>query len=458
MTTMTNAKTARSFPAYLPAGAVVTAICALGIFLRLLLSPLEGYGFDVGVNQGWAKSAVKLGLARSYSEQVDGNMLPNYPPLSLMVFASTGHLYQAFVSPEYDKGLVENRVFIKFPSILADIVTVVLLFLIVAKWKGKKAGYIAAAVYALHPAVIYDSAVWGQTDSLYTMFLVACVGALSMQWNAAAGALIALAFLTKTQAVILVPFVGFVLLMRGWKAIWQSALAAAVVAILILIPFVPDDGLGGIAKMYADSVGYYPTVASNAYNFWWALLSDSANNVTDNQLIFGVMPYRSAGLMLFSYAYLWVLSHAWKHRRDLASAEQAIPRLFFSSAVLAYAFFLFNTEMHERYLFPFVALAVPMLFLSRKSAWTYAGAGFLFFWNLLGVLPATAVDKAMYATFPALDVFFACMLTFLFPVFVGLRHQLPRKAQPHGIAAAIRKHALTAWSYAKAKTSAPRVP
>jgi len=443
--------------AFLPA-AIVTAICALGLFLRLILSPVEGYGFDIGVNQGWAKSAVQLGLAKSYSEQVDGNMLPNYPPLSLMVFASTGHLYQFFVSPEYDKSRVENRVFIKFPSILADIITVVLLFLIVAKWRGRKAGYIAAAVYALHPAVIYDSAVWGQTDSLYTMFLVACLGALSMQWNAAAGALIALAFLTKTQAIILIPLVAFVLLMRGWKATGKAALAAIVVTVLVLIPFISDGGLQGIVKMYMDSVGYYPTASFNAYNLWWALLSDSATGVTDNQLIFNVISYRNAGLVLFSYTYLWVLSHAWKHRKDLASPEQSIPRFFFAAAVIAYSFFLFNTEMHERYMFPFVALATPIVFLSKKAAWTYVGVSFLFFWNLLGVLPATSIDKAMFSTFPALDVLFASMLTFLFPVFISLRHQLPQKAQPYGIGTAIRKRMLTTWPSAKAKTAAPRVP
>ncbi len=450
-------ETVKKSGTYLPA-VVVTALCGLGLFLRLILSPLEGYGFDVGVNQGWAKSAVQLGLAKSYSEQVDGNMLPNYPPLSLMIFASTGHLYQFFVSPEYDKSRVENRVFIKFPSILADIITVLLLFLIVAKWKGRRAGYVAAAVYALHPAVIYDSAVWGQTDSLYTMFLVACLGALSMRWNAAAGALIALAFLTKTQAIILIPLVGFVLMMRGWKAVGQSALAAAVSATIVLTPFIPDGGLQGIAKMYMDSVGYYPTVSSNAYNLWWALLSDSANNVADTQLLFGVIPYRGAGLLLFACAYLWILSLAWKHRKDLAFPEQSVPRLFFASAVIAYAFFLFNTEMHERYLFPFVALATPMLLLSRKSAWTYAGVTFVFFWNLLGVLPATAVDKAMYATFPSLDVLFASLLTFLFPVFASLRRQLPRKAQAQGIIGAIRKRILGARAFAKAKTSVPRVP
>ncbi len=456
--TIMHEKTAGKSPAFFPAGAVVTAICALGIFIRLILSPLEGYSFDVGVNQGWAKSAVQLGLAKSYSEQVDGNMLPNYPPLSLMIFASTGHLYQFFVSPEYDKSLVENRVFIKFPSILADIITVVLLFLIVATWKGKKAGYIAAAVYALHPAVIYDSAVWGQTDSLYTMFLVACIGALSLQWNVAAGALIALAFLTKTQAIILVPLVGFILMMRGWKAMGWSVMAAVVSATVILIPFIPDGGLQGIAKMYMDSIGYYPTASFNAYNLWWALLSDSATSVTDNQLIFNLISYRNAGLVLFSYTYLWVLSHVWKHRKDLVSSEQSIPRLFFASAVVAYSFFLFNTEMHERYLFPFVALATPILFLSRKSAWTYVGVSVLFFWNLLGVLPATAVDKTMYATFPALDVLFASLLTFLFPLFISLRHQLPRKTQAHGIGGAIKKRMIAAWTFAKARTATPRVP
>lgn len=438
--------------------AVLVAICMLGLFLRLLLSPLEGYGFDVGVNQGWAKSAVKLGLAKSYSEQVDGNMLPNYPPLSLIIFASTGHAYQALVSPEYDAKRVENRVFIKFPSIVADILTAALLFFIVSKWKGRKAGYLAAIAYAFNPAVIHDSAVWGQTDSLYTMFIAACIGALAMQWNAATGVLLALALLTKAQAIVIVPLAGFVLLLRGWKAVAAATAGFVPTAIAILLPFVPDGGLQGVWNMYAQSVGYYTSVSSNAYNFWWSLLSDSANSVTDNQLLFGMMSYRAAGLILFAFSYAWLLWHVWNNRRDLKSPGLAVPHLYYAGSIAAYAFFLFNTEMHERYLFPVMALGLPLAFLSRKGAGLYASVTLLFFFNLLGVLPASAADKALYSTFPSLDVFIASLLTFLFFVWLGLRKQLPQRQLFPSFGKALRKLARDAWSRAKAKSAIPRVP
>jgi len=438
--------------------AVLAAICMLGFFVRILLSPLEGYGFDVGANQGWAKSAVKLGLAKSYSQQVDGNMLPNYPPLSLMIFASTGHAYQAIVSPEYDAKRIENRVFIKFPSIVADIVTGILLFFIVAAWKGRKAGYLSAAFYALNPAVVYDSAVWGQTDSVYTMFMVACIGAFAMQWNAATGALLALALLTKAQAIVIAPLIGFILLLRGWKAVLAAVAGFVPTFVLVLIPFIPDNGLHGVWNMYAQSIGYYTSVSSNAYNFWWALLSDSANGVTDNQLVLGIMSYRNAGLILFGCAYAWLLWHVWKHRKDMQGSAQGIPHLFYAASIAAYAFFLFNTEMHERYLFPVMALGLPLAFLSRKTAAVYAGVSSLFFFNLLGVLPASPLDRAFYSSFPSLDVFFASFLTFLFFVLLGMRKQLPQRQGILTFGKALKKLTSAAWSRATARSAAPRVP
>lgn len=405
---------------------ILAAICLGALILRFSLAGMPGFEFDVGVNQGWAKSAVQLGLGKSYSEQVDGNMLPNYPPFSLLVFTSTGYAFKTFFSPEYDKGAFANRILIKTPSILADIVTLLLLYVMVRKWKGRKEGLIAAAVYAVHPAVFYNSAVWGQTDALYGMFLVACLAALSLRQHAVTGILIALALLTKAQAIMLVPLIGFVLLLRGWRPVLFATCAAIVTAVIVLLPFAPDNGLHGIVKMYSESVGYYPTLSSNAYNFWWSLFSDSAGSTQDHDLLFGVIAYRKAGMLLFSIAYVFSLFTIWRFRKSHTSPNAEIPLLFFAAAIVAYAFFLFNTEMHERYFSSFVAFALPLVFLSRKAAWLYAGVTFVLFWNLLGVLPASPIDRAVFGTFPAFDVLLASCLTFLFPCFALLYRQLPQ--------------------------------
>jgi Gpi18-like mannosyltransferase len=146
-------------------------VLSLGFTLRLWLSPAPGYEGDLRAYQLWAKSAVKFGLARSYEKQVGGAMLPNYPPLSMMIFAATGKAYETFVSRVFSLDEVAYRTVIKLPAMLADIATAALLYRLVRR-EGFRIPWLAPAIYLAHPAVFYDSAVWGQTDSIYSAFVV----------------------------------------------------------------------------------------------------------------------------------------------------------------------------------------------------------------------------------------------------------------------------------------------
>ncbi len=75
------------------------------------------------------------------------------------------------------------------------------------------------------------------------------------------------------------------------------------------------------------------------------------------------------------------------------------------TALTAYSFFIFNTEMHERYLFPLMALSLPLIFVSRRGAILYLLGSVLFWLNLLGVMPLGTVDRALFSTFPNFSSF-----------------------------------------------------
>jgi hypothetical protein len=248
---------------------LLVIILTLGVAARFAMAPAEGNGFDVGVNQGWARSAVQLGLAKSYSEQVDGNMLPNYPAFSLMIFAGMGHLYQAVWSPEFDHTDPVFRLFIKFPAMLADILTALLMFFLIRKWRGTNAGLIAAGLMAFHPVAIYNSAIWGQTDAIFTFFIAAGLAAFVWNRRIAAAALAVLGVFCKLQAVAVGPLFILLYLRSGWKSILKGALALIAVIVLVLVPYAIGGNLKGALNVYDDLVGYYPIVTSAAYNFWW---------------------------------------------------------------------------------------------------------------------------------------------------------------------------------------------
>jgi Gpi18-like mannosyltransferase len=371
---------------------------------------MPGNEFDVGVNQGWARSAVQLGFGPSYSRQVNGNMLPNYPPLSMLIFGGVGRVYSMIVPDMRPTPLF--TILIKLPAIVADMATALLLAFMIGRWKGRAAGVLGGFIYAVHPAVIYDSAVWGQTDSLFTFAMIAGLAAWSRGWTAMSAFLCACAVLLKAQTVMLLPLFALLFTLRGPKALLLSACAGIGAVTLTLLPYAGH--VSSVFAVYRGSVGYYPIVSSAAYNLWWALLGDSAGTLADTTLFFSLMPYRTLGMLIYATVtgiVLGILTPLLRYEKNPARAYILVSS---AGAVMAFAFFLFNTEMHERYLFPFLALGLPMCFIHPRGAFIYAGISICFLWNLFGWLPFMTIDQSMFRNFPALDIFIASAQVFLF--------------------------------------------
>ncbi len=368
------------------------AILAVAFAIRLGLSWHGGFGGDISLNQDWSESAVKLGLIQSYNEQVESDaMLPNYPPLSIGMFAITGYAYQTFVSPDFDEEAPIYRVIIKLPAIIADLITVIVLYLLLVPIGGRRQSLIAAALYAVHPAVIHDSAVWGQIDSVFTLFM--CLTILSMQRHRwiCAGVLMASALLIKMQALLLVPVVvvaaGFDI--RRWM---RLVLGGTTIALITAIPFTVYGAFDRLLSVYTGSVGFYNTLSYNAYNFWVMLYTrETGKSATD--LFLGPLSHRMFGLIAW-FTVIVCVTVLWfpAIQQDIKSKGKTGVTLL-SAALIAYAFFLFNAEMHERYLFPFMALGIPLLLLGRKGITLYISASVLFTLNLISLVAFSDVDR-----------------------------------------------------------------
>jgi Gpi18-like mannosyltransferase len=256
------------------------------------------------------------------------------------------------------------------------------------------------------------------------MFLATGAWAFVSKRPTIAGALFALALLTKMQAVALMPLFFVLYLRGGWRIFLRGILGGIAVTVPVLLPFALGKTLGTVIDVYHGSVGFYSMVSSAAYNFWWSLYGDEAGNLQDTQYLFGIMTFRSFGLMMFGLSYLYASVMLWKHLRVTGSTyAKLLPTVYMSGAFVALAFFLWNTQMHERYLFPFVALGLPMTFIDRRGALIYFFVSLLFYMNLIGWLPAGTIDKKLYAEFTTLDVFIAaaqviCYFEFVYYLWV----------------------------------------
>src|SRR4051812_25845136 len=125
-------------------------------------------------------------------------------------------------------------------------VTIVLIALIGRRVGGERVGLVAALVAALYPLLVAADGA-PMSESLYGLLIAACLlAALALRdarrdapggrpvWLAAAlGALIGLAALTRSEALLLLGLLGLPL---TWRA-WRPALALVVACVLVLAPW-----------------------------------------------------------------------------------------------------------------------------------------------------------------------------------------------------------------------------
>jgi Gpi18-like mannosyltransferase len=402
-------------------------ILFLALTVRLIAAQSPGFEFDLSINKGWAQSAAQLGLARSYNEQLGGNVLPNYPPLMITLYWLAGTLYQFAISPLFDSLRPDFNVVIRFPAIAADLAACVVVAMVARKAGARQKWTLAAWVYALHPVVIYDTGVWGQSDGIYAVLMLVALYAASRERWLMAGIWTACALLTKPQAAAMLP----VLLVTGVRQLPRSAVffgGALLAGISILLPFILGGSMDAVFAVYARTVGgYYRTVSIGAYNFWEIFHRTARNG--DDGLALNLLTFRSAGLLLFASATMLVL---WQLRAALVAPRderQHLIGVLLAGALTTSAMFIFATEMHERYQFAYVLLALPVAVVSGTGAVLYAATCCLILLNLLGQFAFGAVDMALFRMVPALSKIIGVLQVVLFFITV---HMAPKIADARG--------------------------
>ncbi|HEY7736371.1 MAG TPA: phospholipid carrier-dependent glycosyltransferase [Candidatus Limnocylindrales bacterium] len=369
------------------AGAIVAVLLA-GLALRLILAQLlpgSGFGADLGLFRFWATNLADQGLNGFYAR----DFYHDYTP---------GYLYVLWLVGVVDKILPGGMGdLIKIPAIVADLALVYLVWSMVLELGGsRRAAIVAAALVAFNPVLWFDSVVWGQVDSVGVVFLLLGLRELWRDRPERAAILTVVAALVKPQLGILVPLVAFVTIrralrpaggfgdddtpepgrttlrvertVRGPVRILTTALAGLVTALLLSAPY--GLSLPGLVNQVFSTAGAYPFLTVNADNPW-ALVTVNGNGVAENGVwvcdfpltgtdpdggpvchsVFSVGPipavFVGTGLLLaITIATCIVVARRPDRRTMLVGL-----------AILALAFFVVPTRVHERYLFPLFAIA-----------------------------------------------------------------------------------------------------
>ncbi|HXF50782.1 MAG TPA: glycosyltransferase 87 family protein [Dehalococcoidia bacterium] len=388
---------------------IVVAALALMAILMFLLSRLPLFPYGANLRPGHADATLfKVWAYQSWSggfADIFRNSDTNYVGYHYLLWPVAA-LYGR-MNPDFQLDTMTLHYLIKAPPVLFDLLAAVLVFAVarwlltrtpsavpgfVRRWRwlpalglsGEDAlAAAAAALFAFHPAVIYDSAVWAQTDSIITFFELAAIFALARGRTAAAGFLFAVGFVMKPQPVVILPALAA---FTWWRFGWRGALdgvAGCLAGLTLLLGFFVLHGDG--PRLVAIYRGLFTPsdeyLSLAAWNVWW--FSDIGTAATPRYplLAVGGATLRIAHLALLLTGAATLVALAYLRRRTDAVG------LLVASAYLVFVFYMLPLSTHERYLYPLFGLLAPVAVVERRWLPLYLFLTPVFALNLFAAAP-----------------------------------------------------------------------
>ena len=334
---------------------VIAVLLILAFFVRFAFFSNQGYQIDTGDFSAWFQRAADVGPRVFYNN----GYWCDYPPLNIYFFWIFGLMAKSL-------SVFGTSLFtyvMKLPANIFDLGTAFLIFAFVRKRLTFKLALLAAGLYAFNPAVVFNAAVWGQFDAIYTFFLVFSLFLVFESKPKWAVVVFMLGVLAKPQAVALAPLFVYLVLRKlnwNWKSALVSIFAAVATAFLVILPFDWTDWSNNpvafLSSKYFGAYSTYAYTSLNAFNIWGFNMW-----VSDTKGLLFLTPF-IVGWVLFAAVAAFALYFVHKHSKG---TDESVA--LFAAFVLFFAFFMFPTRIHERYLFPAMAL-LALLFPFLKKA------------------------------------------------------------------------------------------
>ncbi len=292
-----------------------------------------------------------------------------YPPVTLYTYQLVGTLYRWVQDPSFDPVQAQASLWlheaIKFVALAWHVLTALAIFFIADRLVGKRAGAMAATLFVVNPAALYDVAHWAQPDGAHSVFSVLAIGLLSLGQVVAPWAAMGAAALAKPQAWSILPLLAIATVrMHGLRGLARGIVAGAVAGIAIVLPFVLSGRLGELLTLPGTITSVMPVVSADAHNLWWLVLEPRGVDplfVQDSARFIGPLTYRLVAAALVGGMVVLTCWLYWTRRAGLAEA----------AALSVLGWFTFTTQTHENHLFfalPLLSLAWPSRQIHRSTA------------------------------------------------------------------------------------------
>ncbi len=373
-------------------------ICLLtGLTLRLAIgSRYFGHSGDMHCWMNWSKSLYEHGFYGIYHAST-----MDYPP---------GYLYILYVMGGIAKHFPVDFVFYKLPAIFFDI-----FFLVVVHQTAKKrlpANIVCFLdlLVALSAPLIINSALWGQVDMIYMLFIVLFICAIFRGRMKTSYLLYAVALLFKPQALVFAPVLLFALYEKVLKTkdvkFIITNLCAGLCSILLFCLAIMPFGIQMVFEQYMDTMASYPFYSVNGFNIY-AMLDLNYIGLPDwyNWVNTGVI------FLLVMYALLCFV--------------RGNKNYFALAAMIAFSFYMLSTKIHERYCFPVLVLFLMAYIYehSKRNLYCCLLSGFTY---VLNVLTIFSPESSILTNNPCF-IIIASLLNVLILVYILICSLKPRE-------------------------------
>jgi Gpi18-like mannosyltransferase len=325
---------------------ILAALGLIAIFKLIAIPHFPGFGPDVGSYQAWALQIADNGPARTYQQ---GYFL-DYPPGYLYALWIVGSVARVFnVSGDTLRLLTES------PPVIADFALALAAYAYMYRVGRRRIAPVVAMLIALNPMMLFDTVVWGQSDSILTLIVVLALVSILEDRYELAWALAAISVLVKPQGMMILPVLALWTMLETPIRRWViSALVFIATFAAGVAPFQIGHPWHWIIDLYTSTAAYYHETSVNAFNLM-ALVGGLRTNDADSA---GGISYFTLGMSMLVPLYAYAGWIVWRGRSPR--------RLVFVAMITIFGFFMVAPRMHERYIYPAVALAAFMAFESGE--------------------------------------------------------------------------------------------
>ncbi|MBI4127797.1 MAG: hypothetical protein HY459_01870, partial [Parcubacteria group bacterium] len=351
----------------------ILVVILLGAFLlRVALSSYGTYLNDFNTFIGWSERITKVGAHAFYSEWSD--YLPGY------IYVLWGIGLMRLVS--WLNSAIPVTLWFKLPAMLADIGIMWIGYRILRPYVSMKQAFVAVALIGFNPALIANSTLWGQVDSLNTFFIVLTLWYALTKSKVKTGVGLALATVVKPQSVLAAFPVAFRFLHdEKWLRLGIGAAASFVVTLsLLFLPFAGGMPFATILTRVSATLNQYSHTSLNAFNFW--ALGDQWWIFDGDPWLLGVS-YKLWGVIFFFALLTVAIFRSWSRTPTLADQRIATRETLWYAAVTFASMFFFLTRVHERHLLPLLPLLALTAGFGKRLWIAYALFSLTYLLNLL---------------------------------------------------------------------------